>query len=203
MTVFLDDEPAALDGDTLATLLASAQEKLEMDGRVVVEVRVGDRTLVGDDLAQDAAKPLGDEEVRLYSADPRTLAGDTLRHVRDRLEQARDTQQQAAQHLQRDEAGDGLTRLGELVAVWQQTQQAVVFSAGLVGIPLDELDVDGQSVVDLANELLEQLRSLKEHVTHPDTVALADALAYEWPAVLEKWHSLVSLLIERIESERD
>ena len=200
MAIFLDDEAVALAGEDLETVLDSARQHLQADGRVVVEVRVDERSLSTEDLEQADQTPVAGREVRMYTADPRSLAVETLQQLRGQLEELRRLQEQAAERFQQDEATEALKQVGELVQIWLQTQQAVGHAAALLGVDLDQMGVDGRSVSEIANELAEKLRELKELLSAQDTVAIADTLLYEWPGIVDQWDRLVGRLIEAIEA---
>lgn len=200
MPIFLDDYAVDLEGDSLGAVLASAKRQLEPHGRVVVEVRLNDRLLTADQIAQAHGTAVEGQEVKLYSADPRQLARATLEAVREHLAQARQYQEDAADLLQQDEARQAMGKIGQAVEVWLQAQQAVAHSAAMVGIELGRLGANGRPFEELTQDLIQKLQTLKVLITSQDTVALADTLAYEWPQAIEQWDALIADLIERIEA---
>ncbi len=199
MPIFLDDEPVQLAGANLAELITSATKHLADDGRVVVEVILDGSVLNADEMNQRKDNPLEDTEVRMISADPRALAVSTLHQVRDQLPKAISLHEQAAELLQQDNPTEALKILAEVIGVWMQTQEAVLGSAGVVGLELDQVKVDDQPMSDFTDELIKQLQDLKELIVAGDTVALADAQAYEWPPIVDRWDALVGELIKTIE----
>lgn len=201
MAIFLDDEPVQLAGANLAELITSATEHLSGDGRVVVEVMIDGSVLNADDMNQRKDSPLEQNEVRLVSADPNVLAVTTLHQVRDLLPQATSLHEQAAENLQQDEPEEALKLLAEAIGVWMQTQEAVLGSAGVVGLGLDQVKVDDEPMSDFTDELIKRLHELKDLIVAGDTVALADALAYEWPPIVERWDALIAELIKAIETK--
>lgn len=199
MAIFLDDQAVELAGDDLAGVLRAAQRRLEPDGRVVVEVRIDGESLSGDELERQQAAAVADAELRLYSASPTALAVETLEQVRCRLGQVRQSQGDAAEMLQQDRAAEALQKVGESVEGWMQTQQAVSLAAGLTGIDLGAVTVDGQPVSDITGDLVTALTNMKELLAAGDTVAMADALAYEWPEHVDAWDRLIGQLLAEIE----
>ena len=109
-------------------------------------------------------------------------------------------QDEAAEQLQQDEASEALQQVASAIEVWLQTQQAVQNSAALLQVDLDAIEVDGEAVSALTDELAQQLQNLKQLINDGDTVGLADALAYEWPGTTEKWDRLVQELVAKIEA---
>jgi len=200
MAVFVDDEPVYLTGQDLGSILAAAREHLAPEGRVVVDVAVDGQSLSGEQLEEPGQVDTSGAEVRLYTADPRQLAVETLTQVKGRLSDAASLHERAAELLQQDQASEGLKQVAESIEVWLQTQQAVQHSATLLGFDLNTLEIDGKPMAQLTSELAEQLRGLKDMLNSGDTVALADALAYEWPETVELWSRVVQGLIDRIEA---
>lgn len=200
MAIYLDDKPTALKGSCLGEILASVTKGLAGDGRVVVEVMLDGKVLVGDELGEHQDTSLDDAELRLTSADPKELAVVTLGQIREHLPQASALHEQAAQQLQQDNAPEALKNVGAAIEVWMQTQEAVLGAAGVVGLSLDQVTVDDEPMTSFTDELITQLNSLKELIVAGDTVALADTLAYEWPPIVHRWDRLIEVLIQKIET---
>ena len=205
MPVYLDQQPAQLSAPTLGQLLAAAREHLAapaggpprrvvveiaVDGQPVPEAQLNDR--LGDDIAQ--------QEVHLTTADPRDLAVQTLRDVQHALGQAQQLQQEAADLLQQDQTPAALQKVGQSIETWLQVQQAVLQSTVLLSINLDQLEVDGQPAHALTTDAVQQLQDIKTFIQANDTVALADALQYEWPEITQHWHTLIDTLVTTIEN---
>ncbi len=199
MAIYLDDQPTELAGANLGEVLVSASEGLAGDGRVVVEVMLDGKVVSGDELGKHQDESVSDAEVRLTSAEPKALAVSALSQVRDHLPQAGALHEQAAEQLQQDNPAEALKTIALAIDVWMQTQEAVLGSAGIVGLSLDEVNVDGEPMTAFTDELIERLHGLKDLITAGDTVALADTLAYEWPAIVHRWDQLIGELIETIE----
>ncbi|MEO1236700.1 MAG: hypothetical protein AAFX76_07930 [Planctomycetota bacterium] len=198
MQITLDDQTVDLDGPSLGQLLDAARDRLADGGRVVVEVAVDGHKLAEDQILARRDDDVADLDVRFVSADPRKLAVDTLEQVRGRLGDAAELQQEAADLLQRDQTQPALKKVGESIEGWLQVQQAVLHATVLLSIDLDTLTVDGEPAHALTTEALARLEDVKGHLQAGDTVALADALAYEWPETTAKWHALIDAVVEAI-----
>jgi len=200
MAVYLDDQAAQIDGETLGAVLGAAQADLDARGRIVVEVRVDGESLTGSQLDERWEQAVADHEVKLYTADPASVAIEPLEQVRDRLGEAQTLQADAADLLQQDRGAEAFAKVAEAMSVWQQAQQAVSKSAQLLRLDLDNLTVEGRSVPELTDQTLAQLQELKGLLEGGDPVGLADALAYEWPEVTRRWEVLIGEIIATIES---
>ena len=199
MAIFLDDQAVELGGGDLAAVLQAAQQRLAADGRVVVEVQLDGESLAGNELELRQNAQVGQAELRLYSAAPAEVAMETLEQVRHRLEAVRQTQGEAADLLQQDRAAEALQKVAVSVEGWMQTQQAVAMVAGLTDIDLNAITVDDQPVAAITESLVDALTTMKELLGAGDTVAMADALAYEWPEHVDAWDRLVEQLLTEIE----
>jgi hypothetical protein len=198
MRVFLDDQAVDLPGPNLGALLDDARRQLANGGRVVVEVAIDGLKLAGDQIDARRAEDASQQEVRFTSADPKALAVETLRQVRVRLSDAETLQQEAADLLQQDSPEEALQKVGQSIEAWLQVQQAVLQSTVLLGLDLDQVQVDGEPAHHLTSQALEQLQDIKAFLQANDTVALADALQYEWPETAAKWGRLIDQLVADI-----
>lgn len=201
MAIYLDDQPVQLEGADLGTVLEAARRRVEPQGRVVVEVRLDGAEVVGDELDRQRAAPVAAADLRLYTAAPRELAAATLEQLGPRLADARAAQSEAAELFQQDRAGEAMRRVGDAIEAWRQTQQAALQSAMLLGIDLERRTFEGQPIQAFTQELLERIRALRDAISAGDTVTLADALAYEWPELTDRWERLIQELLETVRSE--
>ncbi|MCC6679407.1 MAG: hypothetical protein IT445_00745 [Phycisphaeraceae bacterium] len=197
MAVYLDDREADLEGRTLGELLESAVRQLQSNGRMVVEVQLDGRTLTGDALTEQAAQTVSPEqELRLVSAAPGLVARQALEQVRQELLGQQPVLSDAAGKLQQDQAGAAFTLLGRINDVWLTTLQTIEQAARLLEVNLAELEVDGRQFSDCTNDLFAALQELRRQVQDQDTSALADALEYDWPGLIEQWDAVIGKLVD-------
>lgn len=200
MQVFVDSRPLDAEGVTLGELIDAAHASMRDSGRIVVEVRI-DREPV-DATAMDAQmnQPVAGEVIELVSADPRELTQQTLGQVAAVLGDIRDLQEEAAGLLRSDNPGEALEHVREAVGVWQQAQASVMHSAQLLGLDLDGMTVDGQSVPEVIEHLADRLKELREQLSAGDWLGLADTLEYDLTEAAEQWTQLIAELQRQIEA---
>lgn len=200
-TIYLDDKQVELAGKNLGTVLGSAREQLANTSRIVVEVQINGETLEAEQINEKQSEEFEEAELRLYTADPNELAILTLEQVREGLTDVKTVQEQAAEMFQRDEQMEAMKQISTAINIWQQTQQAMLSTVRLLKIDIDDRVVEGQSVHEMAELLIEQLGTLRELLTAMDTVGLADVLAFEWPETVQRWDRFISEMIGWIKKE--
>ena len=199
MKIYMDDQLQDLDAATVGGAIDEVSDIAARNGRMVVELTINGENMSGEMLEAilDRIGVDGDE-LRMVTADPCELAVDVLGQIRGTISEIMGLQQEAADLLQQDDTSAAFEKLGQLISNWLNVQQAISQSTSLVGLKLDDIEVEGSPVSDLTNELLEQLRTLKELIEGKDMITLADVLEYEWPEVSEKWDKLAANLSEKM-----
>ncbi|MEM0915196.1 MAG: hypothetical protein AAGK09_11375 [Planctomycetota bacterium] len=198
MPTYLDDQPFATQAPTLAAALDAVRRDVEASGRLIVEVTLDGQGLVGESLQAQAEAGLEDAELRLYSAEVVEVVGDALREVRASIDRIEGMHAEAADHLQRGDQSAGLATVGEVIELWLGVQVGVGQAASVAGIELEGLAVGATTAEALIAGLLERLQELKGQIESGDTIALADALAYEWSEITAPWGELVDTLLVRV-----
>lgn len=201
MAIYLDDQSVELTGESVGAVVMTANQRVAADGRMIVEVELDGQGLSGETLAQRQHETLAGRELRLRSASPVELATAALDQVRTRLHDTREVQAQCAQLIQRDQTAEALGRFNDVIATWLAVQEAVANVSRLMRVNLGELTVDAVPAQQTMGGLVEALQSFKRMIQDGDTVALADALAYEWPQMTDQWDRLLAGLIDKIESD--
>ena len=202
MPIFLDDQRVDLDGDDLGQVLAAAGSVLGDSGRIVVEVSLNGQTIGGSEIEARGNEAVGDGELRLYSANPHDLARSTLEALMDQLDRAVGHQNEAAELIHRDEQQPAMVALGQAIDIWQQTYAAVMQTAGVLALDVQGLCVGDRAATDVLGDLAGQLGALRDAIAGADSVAVADALAYEWPQMAADWKQLLLGMIDAIDERQ-
>lgn len=194
MRVFLDDKPCDIQADNVGEAIAQCAAMAEDDGRYVVEVVVDGDQWNNEKLDSSESRAVVADELRLSTAEPAALVGQTFADAASALNDARTMQDDAAALLQRDDQPAAMTQLGEAFTIWMSVQQAVVQGSQLVNLDLDQHSVDGRPVQEIIGELNERLQSLRDQLESNDTVGVADTLLYEMPDVIHQWRAMLEEL---------
>ena len=200
MPIKIDDQPVALEAGSIRSLLAAAREHLAPAGRIVVQVQLNGEQVVEDALEDDQPTDFSEADVRMYSASPADLAVGALEQAREQIAAARAQQEQAADLLQQDEPVEALGQVSDSIQAWIHAQQAVSQVAALMSLDLEQITVGDRPVSTRMRELLDRLGELKTILEANDHVALADALAYEWPEMTDRWDDALGAIVGHIEA---
>ncbi len=198
MPVILDDKAIEVQGLDLGTVLQAVGDQLAEQGRIVAEVMIDGKAVVGEELEALAQAPVLAVEVKIVSAEAKALAGEVLGQVRGALAEVRQLQADAADDLQADDPQAAFEKLGGAIEAWLQTHSAIVSCSALMGVDVQALDVQGTAGHAMTERLVASLTELKGLLEDRDPVGLADALAYEWPEVVDQWDQLVVVLADEI-----
>lgn len=208
MRVFLDNAPLEVERPTIAGALHAGCRAAEAAHRIVVEATLDGQPLPGDDLLNPPDRDLGDSEVRLITAEPRSLVSTTLLDVADLLPGAQAEQRAAADAIHGGKLQDALTHLGDALRAWDQLRQVVENGARLLDLSLSELrlgpaDKAGQTptVSTRAGALSAQLAEVKRSIQAGDWTGLADVLAYELDGQVEAWRGVLTDLAAKVRTD--
>lgn len=203
MHIYVDDNPYAvsgLAGKTLRQIAMDIRQDLAGKKRMLVAIYTDGRLVPSDELEAVLDSPAGRyEKVDFQSAVPQTLAREVLRHAREMVAEAAPLCQQAGELLSGGQTARAMELLGNCIGVWNQVQESLVKSAGLLGLDLARLQVEGGNVNDLMEDFAAQLRQVKEALENRDYVQLSDILQYELPDVAPRWQTLLDQVVEHID----
>lgn len=191
MRVLIDESPCDATATTVQEALAVAAARAESCGRLIVEVMVDGTPWGSEELDSEECCGRAAEEIRLRSIDRRELVSTTLGDAADALSRIDEGQRAAAELLQSGDVAGGMGRLAECLHLWLMVQEAVDMSLRTMDLRLDAVEHEGRPVSECIDELQEKLRGVRDALAGRDTVALADTLLYELPAVIEWWRAVL------------
>ncbi len=198
MRVTLDHSPLPITGTSVDDALDAAARMAESARRVIIEVIVDGEPWSEDELASAERRAAEASEVELLSADLIELVVQTLEDASAELTVADRLQREAAEAIQSDQTRAGYEALGQAIGIWQQVGQAVERSGQALGLDLDTVQIDGDTVDATIQQLDDQLRLLRAALQEEDPVTLADSLLYEFPTVVTRWRELLAGLVTEI-----
>ncbi len=202
MRVLLDDVDLPMVSGSLSAAIDAACDRAAEAGRIIVAGLL-DGTLLSERqlTSPDPGGTVGDE-LRLYSAEPRTLVLEALEAAAISLEQADEVQQLASAELQRGRTAAALEPVAVAMDLWRAVHEAMTQSAELLGISLAEfsssLSGDGPTVGQRAGELAGVLGSLKQALEIEDWSAVSDLLGHDLSEQVSVWRGILTLLARRV-----
>jgi hypothetical protein len=192
MRVFLDDHALTNPGDSIATAIVAARTEAGRQGRVVIDVLVDGERLDDEALDAPSNRPIGDIELKCFSADPRRLVAESFTSVADALNEARAAQREAADALQTGKLDAAFEQLQAALEVWEAVHRVTEQGPALLGVTLSSLDPSSGAVErDLAG-LTATLQQVKDAVGVQDWSTLSDLLSHELDTAAVQWSSLLN-----------
>lgn len=194
MKAYLDDQPLAIERQTLAATLAAAVAQAGSRGRIVVEATAGDSP-IPDDVLESPPEDELSADVRFVSVEPRALVRVTLLDAADALEQAKSNQLACARLIQQGDVEQSLDPLGRAIETWRAVRDALEKSLELMGLPGE----GGPGVAELSaliQSLWSRLEEVRRSLSAQDWSALADALHYEMNEQVDQWTATLRSLAQ-------
>jgi hypothetical protein len=182
MRVLIDDQPCTTPCHTVAEAIEAARLATLQDRRVIVEVIV-DGAPWNDELESEAHLNQRAEEVRLISADQSDLINQTLDAVTDAISGTCADFRLCAELLQTGETSEAMSRLQDSIETFGSIQEALVHVADLSEVNVEAI-MRSSDNGDLVVRMHQELERVQEAITAGDSIALADLLLYELPAVM-------------------
>jgi len=204
MRVWLDNaELTDVAGAGLRGALEAASAAAAANGRVIVEVWADGQPVSNEALADPSPDPGAHAEVRLTTAEPRSLVAVTLHDAADAVDSVRTPQGEAASDVQGGRFDQALAGLGQVLAIWQAAHDAVQNGAALVGLDLNavEFETPGggrEGVIARVESLAGKLGELKRSVTEQDWTGVSDVLAYDLEEEASAWGVMLRALGDRV-----
>lgn len=205
MRLLLDNQEITIDRPTLAAAIAAGVAQAESQGRIIVEAMLDGTQLDDESLGNPSDETLDSGEVRLVSAEPRSLVRVTLLDAADALDEASRSQNLCAEAIQTGQVKDALEQLSDALGIWDTVRDVVVKSAKLLDIELDRIkdpgaeDEQGATINELTTVLSKHLQEVKRCLAVQDWAALADVLGYDLADQVEPWKRLLQMMADTIQ----
>jgi hypothetical protein len=203
MHIYVDDNPYAVSGladKTLRQIAMDVRRDLAGKKRMLVAIYTDGQLVPSGELEAVLDCPAARyEKIDFQSAVPQTLAREVLQRAREMVVEAVPLGREAGELLSGGQTARAMELLGNCIGVWNQVQESLIKSTGLLGLDLSTLEVEGKKVNDLMEEFAAQLRQVKEALENRDYVQLSDILQYELQDVAPRWQALLDQVVERID----
>jgi len=204
MQVLLDGKPVAVARPTIAEALRAAVAQAHSQGRIIIEATADGVTLSDEQLANPSDTPGTIVELKLASADPRSLVRVTLLDAVDALDGVQKDQGRASELVQSGQLGPALESLQAILLTWQAVRDVIDRSAAVLSLDLDHVDLRG---IDPAagfgpatTALLTHLGAVKSALSGQDWSALSDAIGYDLDGDVRVWQALLRALAEHVQT---
>jgi len=199
MRVLLDQSVCDVPADTVGQAIDAISHLARQRGRLIVEVLVDGTSWNAQQIDDQAGRASVAREVKLTTADPSELIGQTFQDASLALRDADELQQAAAGQLQAGQTREAMGKLTQAFGIWSSVQQAVEMGTQLAEIPMNSFTVPGEGGQRIALDkviiqLHARLNQVRSSLQSGDTAALADILLYELPTVVHQWRGVLDEL---------
>ncbi len=185
---------------TIGDVIGGLRDRMSRSGRLVIGIRADGRDVPQNEL--DEVLRAGAETYRrldLSSVDARSTVIETLRQAAAACVECDQARPIIADLLNEGRTQDAMEHLGECLAAWSSTADAMTKSANLFAIDLTEICVDRGPLPNWLESVVGQLRLLRDALENGDLVLTADILRYEMDETLSGWDQAVRAVMNRIE----
>ena len=201
MQVLLDSDPCEMQAQTIGEAIAAASTLAQTRGRLIVDIIVDGSRWSEQQLDSAEHNGATADTVEFITAEPRELVLRTFEDAAEALEDADILQKEAAELLQSDQSIICMDKLAEALSIWLTVQQAIVKGSQVVELQLDNISVKKTPITESIARLNENLQLLRSALQQDDQIAVADALLYEFPDIINEWKSILEHLQSLVERE--
>jgi len=202
MQTFLDDQVLTVDRPTLAAALRAGADAAEQAGRAIIEASADGAALRDEQLDAPSDEDTGIGEVRLVSAEPRSLVRVTFLEAADTLVQVAPDHAAVAKMIHEGRLDDAMTELSSLLEVWRTVRETVDKGSALVGLILEEAELPELGRADLlVGQLAGRLDELKQALAIQDWSTVADLIEFEMAEQAEQWTALLRGLSDLLKED--
>ena len=186
---------------TVGEAIAAAATLAQTRGRLIIDVIVDGLRWSERQLDSAEHKDTTAETIEFITAEPKELVLQTFEDAADALSDADALQKEAAELLQSDQSIVCMDKLAEALSIWLTVQQAIVKGSQVVELQLDNISVKKIPITESIARLNENLQLLRSALQQDDQVAVADALLYEFPDIINEWRTILEHIHSLVERE--
>ncbi len=205
MRVYLDDTLIENARPTLFGGVSAAAAIAQSKGRIIIQVMADGAPLADEKLADLPDTADGVVELRLTSADTKSIVRVALCDAADLLEAHVDAHKHAAVQFQKGEVQAGFAELDKVVEVWRVARETLDKCAAAIGLDGDALartaaDVhrDFAEASHAVTSLSTKLNELKSGIERQDWSAVADLLEFDLPEQSALWSSMLRAVADHV-----
>lgn len=185
---------------TVGEVIGGLRDRMTRSGRLVIGIRADGRDVPQNELdAVLRADVRSFRRLDLASVDARSTVVETLRQAAEACVECDQARPIIADLLNEGRTQEAMEHLGECLAAWSSTADAMTKSAGLFAIDLAEIRINSGPLPDWLETVVGQLRQLRDALENGDLVLTADILRYEMDESLTGWDHAVRAVMNRIE----
>jgi hypothetical protein len=205
MRVYLDDALIENARPTLAGGVTAAAAIAQSRGRIIIQVMADGAPLADEKLADLPDSSDGVAELRLTSADTRSIVRVALGDAAELLEGHIATHKQTALLFQQGDVQGGFADLDRVVEVWRVARETLEKCAAALGLDGDSLartalqvHRDFAEAANAVSSLSVKLNELKSGIERQDWSAVADLLEFDLPEQAQLWSAMLRAVADHV-----
>jgi len=193
-------DEAVAGGEALTEVYLRVVGELAARGRTVVGVSLDGRTLTQEDQTKVLDGETLGEALDLRTVSTRELATATLGEVAKHVDRARKGLRTAVERLGAGDRTEALAAFQPTLEIWMAVCEAVQKVCIVSDIDITA-DLAGTSVAGEHGKIVDALGDVQSALAQQDWVKLADVLEYEMLPATERWRTVVTSLLEKLQSD--
>ena len=208
MKIFVDNEPIEQEDvsgvPTVEDALQQVQAEFGRLGRVVVSVRCDGKEIPANEMAQTLVKPIESfERVDVLTGTKEGLVLEAMTQASACIADTEETCKLVAELLKQGDTAEATKTLGRCLKVWQQIHEAVAKSIEMLGLDLDGVTSEGETLIAVITKPKRALLEMRDALQAKDYVLLADILEFEFTEAMESWRTIIAELHREAEQRKD
>ncbi len=188
------------DAPDLSAALDLAREHAESAGRLIVDILVDGQPAPDSIFEEDSPDHSSINEMRFTTADIKALIVESAQTAIDSIELLKSDQDAGVEQIRSGEIADSMETMRSIMEGWQAVRDIVDQIAQLAGIDIPSFSVGADTGAQIVQSLSDALSEVRETLQNEDWSSLGDVIEYDLTEQAAKWSSLLSALIQRVES---
>lgn len=206
MRVYLDDALIEHARPTLAGGISAAAAIAERQGRIIIQVLADGSPLADEKLAELPDTADGVAELRMTSADTKSIVRVALSDAADLLDANLQIHKQTARLFQQGDIQGAFADLDRVVEVWRMARETLEKCAAALGLNGDQLarsalqvHRDFAEASNAVGSLSATLAELKSGIERQDWATVGDLLEYDLPEQGQLWSAMLRAVSDHVD----
>jgi len=200
MNIFVEGKPFQIDvphDATYGAIIKTVEELMTQKNRIVSGVSIDSKKLTPDEEETLTDQVIAaDSRIDVEVIEARALLIKALEEAEGDLPGLSESMRKVAFSLQTGLKQEAFTIFQGCLEVWRQVINLLQLSQDILQCDLENVDIDGKTIREINENLVQVLMETKEAMEADDLVRISDMLEYELCAKAEEEQKVIQWLIE-------